>query len=365
MSNFNQMPFPPNQNGMAYDMYGNPVPVQTYAPNQPIPQQGYYQQPYYQQPMYQQPAQVIEPPSQGSGLGANFERLIGTNVAVPLTPAMVPAEKKKRKTKASSSSSKEETEIEVVDPKQERISLVEETSYADTYTGTGQLLRSTIAQVDELAGELKVELDKVRQSHNMKGKYTYIANISSAMTGLLGTKVTAIRELNSSIKSINEAEYRRYKDTRSADATDDSKFISDIYASVLRNPVQIPNYIEPSTLDLTAGLNGIIRADSMAPAQRDVGFQGFMSNITPEQNAMIQESNPYIEEVIVYDQASGQKYFDYVDTRNGEHVPNMPVSDPMFMEDYVIDPRTRVAKNSNLRTQMKVIYKNEGSFDEY
>lgn len=372
MSNFNQMPAPPmfNQGNMAYDMQGNPVQAMTYAPNQQLPPQGYYTpqpQMYQQQVPQYAPVMEAQPTSaEPRGLGANFSGLIGTNVSVPVSaPPMVPADKKRKRKSSKSSDGEETTEIEVIDPKQEKIQMVEETIYADTYAATGQMLRSTISQVDELAGELKLELNKIRNATNMKGKYTYIANISGAMTGLLGTKVTAIREINSSIKAINEAEYRRYKDSRTVDGASDSKAVMDLYNTILHNPTPVANYYEPNTLDLTAGLNGIIQADIASPQQRDMGFQGFLNGMTPEQNAMIQESNPFIEECIVYDQATGKKYFDYIDTRTGTSVPNMPVSDPMFMEDYVIDPRTRIAKNANLRTSMKVIYKNEGAFSEY
>lgn len=80
---------------------------------------------------------------------------------------------------------------------------------------------------------------------------------------------------------------------------------------------------------------------------------------------MLQESNPDIQQVIVYDQASGKKYFDWINIRTGESVPNMPATDPMFLEDYTIDPKTRLARNLNLNKTLKVIYKNEGAFSQY
>lgn len=362
MYNFNQMPAPPVMNYQyAVDAFGNRIPVETYAPQQPY--QNTYQQPQY----YQQPAPVEVQPQQKqyNGIGANFSNLIGTNVSVPVGP-QVPTEKPKRKRKSSESKDGKE---EVVSAKAENIAMVEEVSYTETFQDTTRMLKGAIAQVDELAGEIKIELDKIRSTNNMKGKYTYLANLSGALSGLIGTKVTAIREINSSIKAANDAEYRRYKDIRATDAQDDSKAIMDMYNAYIHTPVgSIPGiqYQQPSTYDITAmGMNGIVKVDSVSQETRDAGFNNFLSNLTPEQNAMIHEGNPNIQEVIIYDQATGKKYFDWIDASTGKSVPNMPKTDPSFLEDYTIDPRTRTAKNINLHNTMKVIYTNEGVLNEY
>lgn len=373
-NNFNTMPPPPigmGHNQVGYDSYGNPVQMQTYPPQ-------YYQQqmPQYQpMPQYQQAPQYQQPPTMqpvSGGIGASFKNLIGTNVTIPIisdnsTANVVPAEKTKRKRKSKDGSETEETSLVKQDP----ASVVEDVSYAETYEYTNQLIRGTISQVDELSSDLKYELDKIRSASptQIKGKYTYLANISSAMTGLLGTKITAIRELNSSIKAVNDAEYKRYKDLRAADSGDDNAAIMNLYNAYVQAPRgSLPNgiqYTQPNTLDITSGLNGIVRVDAATPAARDAGFQGFMSNLTPEQNMMINESNPYIEEVIVYDQSTGRKYFEWRNLQTGERVPNMPLTDQLLMEDFVIDPRNRTAKNINIHSSMKVIYENEGAFNEY
>lgn len=367
MDVFGQMPSPPPMYQMATDSFGNPVSAMTYAP----PQQ-YYQQQYPQQQMvqYQQPQPQI---NVAPALGANFSGLIGTGVSLPIeTATSMPGEKPKRKRhkKSDSGDSTESTEIEVVEeqtPQQANIQKVEEMSYADTYQNTNTMLIGVIAQADELASDIKRELDRVRTG-NMKGKYTYIANLAGAVNGLLGNKLTAIREINNSIKAVNDAEYKRYKDIRATDNSDDAKYIMDMYNAYVQTPVgSIPgiNYQQPTTLDLTAGLNGVMRVDSVPASTRDAGFQNYMANLTPEQNMMINEGNPNIEEVIVYDQATGKKYFDWVDITTGQHIPNMPPTDASFMEDFSIDPRTRTAKNINLHRTMKVLYANEGVMNEY
>lgn len=381
MNQFTMMPPPPNMNpyqaqGIAYDTYGNPVQTEVQQPyymQQPQFQQsqyGYAPQYPYQQPMIQQQPQypTIQAP-QNFSMG--LDSLIGTDVSIQMETAVSPdvKVKRKRRTKKSGDTDKDEL-VEIndapVDPKIEKMNQVEETSYADTYQITTRMLNAIIGQLNENTLELKSDINQVRKS-NPRGKYTYIANLYGALSSVRSMQITAIREINSSIKAVNEAEYRRYKDMRSMNANqDDSKFIMDMYNAMIQAPRgSLPNsYTLPNTFDLTTG-TGMVRADAATPQMRDAGFDNYLNNLTPEQNAMIQESNPDIEEVIIYDQATGKKYFDWINNRTGESVPNMPQTDPMFLEDYSINPTTRIAKNANLRTTMRVVYLNEGKFNEY
>lgn len=356
MNNFTQMPMPPtgSYQQTAYDMYGNPIQAQTFPPQQQF---------FQQQPQYYQPTPVMEPAQQPeySGLGANFSGLINTNVQVPIERELPKKQTRTRKKKSDT----ETNEVVTASQSNEPVSPVETVVYEDTYEHTTGLLRGTVAQIDQLAVEMKQELDKIRSMNSMKGKYTYIPAVAGVISGLMGQKIMAVREMNNSIKAVNEAEYRRFKDQRASMQTDDNKAIFDMYNAFISTPrgaiPGIPEYHQPSTIDLTSGIN-MVRVDAATPEARDAGFQGFLGSLSPEQNMMINENNPNIEEVIVYDQATGKKYFEWRNMATGQTIPNMPASDPMFMEDYVIDPRTRIAKNSNLHTTKKVVYENEGGF---
>ena len=46
-------------------------------------------------------------------------------------------------------------------------------------------------------------------------------------------------------------------------------------------------------------------------------------------------------------------------------IDNMPLDDPMLLEDYTIDSRTKLARNMNMNTTKKVIFVNEDKFDQY
>ncbi|MBR1987838.1 MAG: hypothetical protein IKA36_02240, partial [Clostridia bacterium] len=186
--------YPQPQQSYAIDNNGAPVQATTYAPSTPAP--------------------IMS----NRSLGVNFGGLIGTNASVPMVrdtsdDGMVVTSTKKKSPKKKKDDTPAPTSAEIVNA----------TVYADTYAETNNLLRMAIAQADDLATDLKTEFNMIRASRNMKGKYTYLANISAAMSGLISTKVGAIKEINNSIKAGNDAEYRIFKDMRAMDAQDDSK----------------------------------------------------------------------------------------------------------------------------------------------
>lgn len=362
-----QQPTPMYQQTV-YDMYGRPIQVESYAP-QPM----YYpQQPMYQS-AFQHPQQMPITPSsdsqiESSGITLGSSKLMNKDVYLDIPDnnnSNLPKAKVNTGTAVSKSVRKSDVAPAQGQNSQPEIATVQ---YADTYQDTTNWLKTTVAQADELAADIKSELDQIRSARTLKGKYTYITNMSSALSAVLGTKIMAIREINSTIKNINDQEYRRYKDNRAIETQDDNKMIMDMYNAYIHTPVGTADsaYRQPTTLDITAGLNVVpVERDKNDPKAADTGFNAYMNNLTPEQNLMLQESNPDIQQVIVYDQASGKKYFDWINIRTGESVPNMPATDPMFLEDYTIDPKTRLARNLNLNKTLKVIYKNEGAFSQY
>ena len=121
----------------------------------------------------------------------------------------------------------------------------------------------------------------------------------------------------------------------------------------------------PNTTQMSLmGTSGIVRADSNG-GSLDAGYQNFTANMSPEQRMMIMEDQ--VKEVIVYDKATGQKYFDVVD-QSGNSVPNVPRKDPMFLQDYVINSSFTSARNNNLNSVVPVIVRNanvKSSISEY
>ena len=378
-------------------MYNSPYQVPMYGQQMPasnIPQmQMQTQIPGYQQvsnmpvqmqvnnsvvpmmPQYaQRPVQQVE---DTGGLGLNFGSLVdGTADTLPVAAPVVTElpEKKTRKRKSSSDKPEKINHAEEVD----------QVVYSDTYMDTNALLHQTIGQLDVVAAEMKDELDKIVKSRTIKGRYMAMGNVSKSLSDMLSTKVQAIKELNNSIKAVNDMEYRRAKDNRSFESEQgDDKAIMDLYNAFVQAPVSanIPStgpysLIGPNMNDvmfganqLPAGSNEVIASDGSIitydtnQSQQNSMFNNYMSNLTPEQNAMINEGKT--ETVVVYDKATGAKSFEVVDSKTMQPVPNMPVPDPMFLADVTVDVRRKVARNTNLNQVYKVITVNDDTVSEY
>ena len=77
------------------------------------------------------------------------------------------------------------------------------------------------------------------------------------------------------------------------------------------------------------------------------------------------ESNPNVKQVVVFDAATGNRFFQMMDVSNGNVIPNVPVYDAMFLEDTTLDLKTKIAKNINLNETFPIIVINEGVTDQY
>ena len=360
-NDFSGFPNPPMNNGYMSNqqpMYYN--------------QQYQYQQPF-QQPVYSQqiqtptgpvqaetyaPGTQVEPEQKKVSLGASFGSLIGTHVpasTVDIVTETTPAVQKK--STAVAKNKKKKDDDKPVDSK----SIVENTVYADTYADTNMLTYGIIAQTDQLLSDAKRELDTIRTSRTMKGKYAYMTKMIDSMASLFNTKMQAIKELNTTIKNANDMEYRRFKDNRALSNEDDNKLIMDAYKAFISAPVGAPAYTQPNTMQIT-GMEGVVPANAQS---NDSGLANYLSKLTPEENMMLNESNPNIEEVIEYDDMTGVKRFKWIDKRTNQEVPNMPKGSDIVLEDYIYDPRTGLAKNTKLNTVKKVVHVNGNKFNEY
>ena len=203
----------------------------------------------------------------------------------------------------------------------------------------------------------------------MKSKYNYISQLSGNLGMMLSTKVAAVRELNNSIKNSNELDYKKQKDMDAFNNQNNDLAIQNLYNAFISNPanqgIAGKTALGPTTMDMSvAGSTNIVRVGG--DNSLDNAYQNFKSNMSPEVNRMILESNPNIKDVVVYDQATGNKYFDVVDMSTNQSVPNVPVRDAMFLEDCTIDTRNRIARNVNLNEVYPLIILNEGKpFGEY
>ena len=338
-------------------------------------------------PVQQQyPAQVYNPApptptisSSGSGLGLGFkivpdEASENLGMMVPNhidVPATTTPKKKGRPRKVEAGT--ETGDIIRAD------GVIEDQSAAYTYSQTTMMLQETVQQIDMLASEIKEELDNVRLSRTMRNKHNTMVGLASSLGKILETKVSAISQINNSISKANDLDYKREKDRKAseANAAADDRYIMDMYNAFIKNPMQNApgaNILGPSMLDTTiiGGSNpqstGIIRSDIGTMPEngiRDNGYLNYLSNLTPEQNMMFYEANPNVKTVVVYDAATGNKFFQVMDVSTGQVIPNVPVMDNRFMEDTFLDLKNKIAKNNNLHESYPIVVINEGITREY
>jgi hypothetical protein len=231
--------------------------------------------------------------------------------------------------------------------------------YEDTYEETNNMLKVSIAQLDILAGDVKGEIDHIRGSKTLKGKYKYISDLCATASSLVSSKISAIKEINSVKTKCHELEIRRIKDIKSAAANqqDDDKYIADLYNAYINTPIGAAQHpaLQYTSSNVAGNMGALMSGMNAVPANEEQNFNNFMSNLTPEQNRMILGDNPNIETVVVYDPNTGDKMFDVIDTSTGMPVPNYPRPDRGLLDDTSIDFGTGIASNNNIGQSWKVV----------
>lgn len=287
------------------------------------------------------------------------------------------AEEKKRRKRGGSSlpviSSKQNTAIIKADDPTQVDGIVEDMSTIYTYNETNALLHETLGQIDSINRELVQEFNAVRHNRTLKNKYNTLNALSENIGAMISNRISTIKEINNCITKANDMDYKKYKDKEAAQSSmNDDKYISDIYQAFISNPQNnAPQYQMPMVDPAIMG-SGIVRANITQDALNnpnqpimDAGYLQYVANMTPEQNMMRYEGNPDIKQVVVYDAQTGAKFFQVMNIRTGEVIPNVPVYDQMFMEDTTLDLKTKIAKNINLNESFPIIVLNDNIVSQY
>lgn len=235
--------------------------------------------------------------------------------------------------------------------------------YIEKYQETNSILRSSIAQIEYGLGELQKDADKIRSSNHRK-KYDYLSLIHGTMGNYIGNKIAAARELNNTINKCNEMEYKRYKELKlMANEQDDDKAVLESYRAFVNMPVGAYNMppIGPSSQDLTIN-SGNIRGIEVGA---DDGYENYLRNMTPQQHMMALEGNPDIKEVVMYEQRTGRRWFEVVNMRTGEVIPNSDKMDMMLIDEFELDLNKKIARSINMGITMPLIVLEDPTLNEY
>ncbi len=240
----------------------------------------------------------------------------------------------------------------------------------NNYRDTMAALRNTVVELDVLANEMKADLDAVRASRTLKGRYQYTSMLGQNISQVLSTKVQAIKEMNTTIKNAVELDYRIRKDNRElANAGNDDQRLMDMYnafvsapngmaanASVLGPTVQqmmLPGSASDNTTQFSRG--PIDDSNPLAQPGMDPGYAAYLQHMSPEQSRMLLEGNPDVKEVVVYNPSTGEKHFAVQNTATGEFLEGVAHHDDMFLEDCSINTRNGIVRNTNLNMSFPLV----------
>lgn len=297
----------------------------------------------------------------------DFGKMVNNNISyTPSYGEEVTTTKKKRKT-PSNNGTVAAVNFDTDNKSDRPLNIIESNEPIEQkYTETNNILRSAIVEIDRTLNDLQQDISEVRSSKTMRSKYTYLSNMQAGVASLIGNKIAAARELNSTIGKCNDFELKRYKEVQAVNAAagDDDANIMKMYQAFMQTPVSsggsLPN-VSLSAIDSSLAAPNQINIGTI----QESGFNNYMNNLSPQQNMMRLESDPNIKEVVVYNQETGARYFDIIDMRTGQHVPNTEPMDAMFLEDVTIDLKNKIARNVNLGESYPLVIVGQPIFSEY
>lgn len=361
--------------GLAMDPYGNQRQfTQTQNPY------GYSQQAPQMIGTPQRPINPIAFETPQITMGENHKPLFKTAEEVTIkVDNLSDADKERKRRKKSSDNTLPVTKNDNIvkvgsEDKATKITgTVEDLATIYSYGETNNLLHETLGQIDAINAELVQEFDAVRHNRTLKNKYNILNDLSANIGSLIANRISAIREINSCISKANDMDYKKYKDREAAASTmSDDKYISDLYQAFIQQPQNMAPQYQMPMVDPSIMGSGIVRANITQdqvnnPGQpiADAGYLNYLAHLTPEQNMMRYENNPDVKQVVVYDAQTGAKFFQVMNVKTGEVIPNVPVYDQMFMEDTTLDIKKRIAKNINLNEEFPIIIINDNITSQY
>lgn len=319
----------------------------------------------------------------------------GDKATITIDNGIDPAIEKKKSSK-SSNSKKEDLpspmgKTAVIDGNLKG-EVVEDLPTINTYFETASMIKQSMDQIDTVMVDIKKELDDVRRSRTLKSKYNVMVGLAGNLSDLMNARISAIKELNNCISKSNDMDYKRQKDRKEAmmgSNSGDELAVMNLYRSIVSDPnitlgqagQKIPDYmIRQMQQQMNGGQNGvasvsgIVRSPESNPVNsnsmpfdpmQDQGYINYMANMPPAMNALLMEQNPDVKEVVVFDASTGAKWFQVMNTKTNQVIPNMQVTDQMFMEDTTLNIKNRTAQNINLGKVYPLVVINDNVTSKY
>lgn len=283
---------------------------------------------------------------------------------VPIDSAKKTTRKRKKKDDTESAATTETTAIVV--PETSMSYIQQNIPYATAYTDTNAQLDESIMQLNMLGGELMTELQTVRASKTLRNKYNIVNDMTETATSIINAKISAIKEKNKTINDINHLELTRLKELKSQATSeeDENTRIANMYDAFINTPIGAgPGILGPSMQDM------IISNPQSQMSRIAIGGDQAMweQSLDPAQNRMVLEARGSIETVVMYDDVTGNRWFEVLDKNTRQPVPNVEKPDSTYIYDLDINIRGGFAKDSNRNTvyPLIVIHGDNSSMDAY
>lgn len=282
------------------------------------------------------------------------------------TISSIPEEKTKKKATAR----KKKDNVVEVDMNQEvgedrRLNDFESnTPYMEKFQETNDILRGAIVQLEYGIQEMQKDANEIRASRTIRKKYDYLSEIQGTIGNYIGNKISAARELNNTINKCNDMELKRYKELKlTMNEQDDDKAIMEAYQAFVNTPVGSMGYTQlgPTPTQLTLNNPNLTQIDTGNVG----GYENYINNMTPQQHMMALENNPNVKQVIVYNERTGQRYFEVMDLSTMQPVPNTDKMDIMLIDEFELDLKNKVARSVNMNITMPLIVIGDPTLSEY
>ena len=299
-----------------------------------------------------------------SAAGPDFSYFMNNKVVLPITgdPVDVPDSSKPKQKKRKTSLTGVVTENDV------ETNEFGEIPYEKKYEETTNLLKTSVAQLDAGLMELQNDVNQIRASKTLKRKYDYLSMLQGTMGQYIGTKVSALREINSTITKCNELELKRAKELHAQQGEENiDKKVMDMYSAFISMPTDGGSPLGPTVNQLTysPSITGAMTNVITGETSEEAGYQNYLNNMSPSQRLSLYENDPNVQQVVVYDNRTNTKRFEVMNIATGEIIPNVDKRDMMFMDDTVIDLENHVARNINLNETYPVIEVGDRLADAY
>lgn len=255
-------------------------------------------------------------------------------------------ETKKKKSKKNEIVVANDTSVAPVVASTSMSYIQENIPYASAYADTNQQLDDTINQLNFLGSEIVTDLNMVRSNKTLRNKYNLVNEMTQTATSILSAKLSAIKEKNNTINSINKLELDRLKQIKvSSSEEDDNARIANLYDAFINTPIGAgPGILGPSMQDIIAGGQAGPALPVMSIGNDQ---QMWEANLNPAENRMLLEAKGAIETVVMYDSVTGNRWFEVVDKITRQPVPNVEKPDNSYIYDLDINIRGGFAKDSN------------------